>query len=175
MDGLTAKNSPWKYVGLAAICAAFVVIGGLMLLFPRTGEWRETIIGWSGVILFGFGLFIFLRQIFDSRPRIIVDESGIFDRTLSVGVIEWQDIEYAYLNSVVGNPFISLHLTNPEKYLERAMNSQKKLARLNKYLGAETININVSGINKSPDDILAVVLEHILHHKIEAHKLSETN
>jgi len=173
MDAITAKNSPWKYIGLATICAVFVIIGILMLLFPRTGEWRETIIGWSGVILFGFGLFIFLRQIFDSRPRIVVDESGVFDRTLSVGVIEWQDIEHARLNSVVGNPFISLRLNNPEKYLERAMNSQKKLARLNKYLGAETININVSGVNKSPDDILAVVLKRMLDQKIKIHNLSE--
>jgi hypothetical protein len=173
MDSITANNSRWKYVGLAAMCAPFVVIGALMLIFPRSGSLKETLIGWLSVIFFGFGLIIFLRQIFDSRPRIVVDERGVFDRTLSVGTIEWQDIEHAYLNSVVGNPFISLRLNDPEKYLERAMNSQKKLARLNKYLGAETININVSGINKSPDEILAVVLKNLLDRKTKNHQLSE--
>jgi len=172
MDAITAKNSPLKYIGFAVICAVFVVIGVLMLLFPRSGEWSEMLAGWSGVIFFGFGLIVFLRQILDSRPRLVVDEQGIFDRTLSVGVIEWQDIEHAYLNSVVGNPFISLVLNNPEKYLQRAMSSQKKLARLNKYLGAETININLSGIDKSPDEILVVVLNHIVSRKIDTHQTS---
>jgi len=173
MDAVTARNSSLKYIGFAAICAVFVVIGVVMLLFPRTGEWRETMIGWSGVIFFGFGLVIFLRQILDSRPRIVIDEHGIFDRTLSVGVIEWQDIEHAYLNSVVGNPFVSLRLNDTEKYLQRAMSSQKKLARLNKYLGAETININLSGIDKSPDEILEVIIKHIVNRKTDAPKISD--
>jgi len=175
MDSITANNSRWKYVGLAAMCVPFVVIGGLMLMFPRSGEWKETLAGWSGVIFFGFGLIIFLRQIFDLRPRIVVDEKGIFDRTLSVGVIEWQDVEHAYLNSVVGNPFISLVLNDPEKYLERVTNSKRKLARLNKYPGAETLNINLSGINKSPAEILAVVLMGLLDHKTKARQLPATD
>lgn len=125
------------------------------------------------MIFFGLGLIVFLRQIFDARPRIVVDERGIFDRTLSVGIIEWQDIEHARPNSVVGNPFISIRLTDPEKYLERAMNSQKKLARLNKYLGAETININLSGINESPAEILAVVLKGIHDRKTENQNFSK--
>ena len=175
MDSITANNSRWKYIGLAAMCVPFVVIGCLMLMFPKSGSLKETLAGWAGVILFGLGSIVFLWQIFDSRPRIVVDESGIFDRTLSVGTIEWQDIKHAYLNSVVGNPFISLVLTNPEKYLERAMNSQKKLARLNKYLGAETININLSGIDKSPDEILAVVLNRLINRNIDVHKLPNTD
>jgi hypothetical protein len=175
MNGITANNSRWKYIGFAAICLPFIIIGCLMLVFPKSGSWKETLVGWSSIVFFGFGLIIFLRQIFDSRPRIVIDERGFFDRTLSVGTIEWQDIEHAYLNSVVGNPFISLRLNDPEKYLERAMNSQKKLARLNKYLGAETININVSGINKSPDEILAVVLANLLDYKTKNQQLTETD
>lgn len=169
MDSITAKNSSWKYIGSAAGCVPFIVIGGLMLAFPKSGGWQETLAGWSGVIFFGFALIVFLRQILDLRPRIIIDERGIFDRTLSVGIIEWQDVEHAYLNSVVGNPFISLVLSDPEKYLQRAVNSPKKLARLNKYLGGETLNINLSGINKSPAEILAVVLVRLLDAKTKTH------
>lgn len=89
MEIITANNSRRKYIGLAAMCVPFVAIGGLMLMFPKSGSLKETLAGWAGVIFFGLCLIVFLRQIFDSRPRIVIDESGIFDRTLSVGTIEW--------------------------------------------------------------------------------------
>lgn len=171
MNALTAHNSRWKYVGMAAMCVPFVFIGCLMLMYPKKGDWGETLAAWSGVTFFGLCLIIFLRQILDWRPRIVIDERGIFDRTLRVGVIEWHDIEHAYLNSIAGNPFVSLVLTDPEKYLQKAIAWQRKLARLNKYLGAETININVGGINKSPDEVLAVVLMRLAERQTQIHGL----
>lgn len=166
MHSITAKNTRWKYLGMAAMCVPFVFISGLMLIYPKSGSWRETLAAWSGVLFFGGCLLVFLREIFDSRPRIVVDDHGIFDRTLRVGIIEWQDIERAYLNSVAGNAYISLVLTDPEKYLQRAVGWQRKLARLNKHFGAEALNINLQGVDQSPNEIYAVVSERLVNRGI---------
>lgn len=45
MDGITVHNSRWKYIGLAALCVPFVVIGVLMLMFPKSGDLKETLAG----------------------------------------------------------------------------------------------------------------------------------
>ncbi|MEW6734112.1 MAG: STM3941 family protein, partial [Acidobacteriota bacterium] len=101
-------------------------------------------------------------QILDSRPRIIIDDQGILDRTLGVGLIPWNEIDAAYLNSINGNYFISLELRNPEIFLARLSNVQRKLASANRALGFSDINVNLSGVDKRSEEIFKVVTQRCL-------------
>jgi hypothetical protein len=162
---LVVKNSIGKYLFYALIALIFVA-GGIFILSVGK-DLKATIIGWSCLILFGFGLLVFLRQIFDTRPRIVIDQNGIFDRTLGVGIIDWADIEHAYLNSIMGNNFISLVLHDNEKYLQRASKSKAKLAKYNRALGFETINLNLSGVNVKTKDIFDFIIKQLTAEKIK--------
>jgi uncharacterized membrane protein len=173
MEIVVVKNSIWKYV-LYSLLALVFVVGGVFILFVGK-DTRSTFIGWVCIIFFGFGLLVFVRQIFDSRPRIVIDETGIFDRTLDVGVIEWSDIEHAYKNSMMGNDFISLVLKDNEKYLKKTAKAKAQLARYNSALGFETININLSGVDKPADEIFDILINQIVANKIENLNFSDTN
>jgi hypothetical protein len=164
MPLLVVKNSVGKYILYGLLSLVFVA-GGIFILSVGK-DLKSTIIGWSCIIFFGFGLLVFLRQILDTRPRIVIDENGIFDRTLGIGVIDWQDIEQAYLNSIFGNDFISLILRDNEKYLQRISKPKAKLAKYNRTLGFETINLNLSGVNVKSKEIFDVVIKQLTKTKI---------
>lgn len=165
MPLLVVKNSIGKYL-LYGLIALIFVAGGIFILSVGK-DLKATIIGWSCIIFFGFALLIFLRQIFDTRPRIIIDQTGIFDRTLDIGIIEWQDIENAYLNSILGNDFISLVLRDTEKYLQRISKPKAKLAKYNRTLGFETINLNLSGVNIKSSEVFALVIKQLTKTRIK--------
>lgn len=167
MDNFTVKNSIWKYLFYLLIALLFVA-GGFLMIF--TGDdWFTQITGGASALFFGAGALIFLGQIFDSRPRIEIDARGVFDRTLGVGVIEWRDIESAFPISIAGNSFIALKLKDAEKYLRKVPRWRKKLAGWNKYLGAESVNINLSGVNCSPADVIEIVNRGIVSHRRDAY------
>lgn len=118
-------------------------------------------IGIICILFFGIGLIMFPKQLFDRQPRVIINDEGIFDRTLKVGIIEWRDINEAYLQSVSGSEFISLVLTDNNKYLRRTTKTFAKIASYNEILGFETLNINLSGVNKSGKEVLKIINDEL--------------
>lgn len=165
MEHIVVKNSIGKYIFYSLLALIFVV-GGIVIL-SVSDDFESTLIGWLSIIFFGLGLIVFLIQILDSRPRIVIDQNGIFDRTLDIGIIEWQDIQHAYLNSIFGNDFISLVLRDNEKYLQRTTKTKAKLSKYNKTLGFETINLNLSGVNKKSGEIFDVIIKQLTTTKIK--------
>lgn len=171
MDNLIVKNSVSKNI-LYGVGSLIFVAGGIFMV-TQAKDSKEVLWGWVCIVFFGFGAVVFLKQTLTGKPRILINESGIFDRTLGVGTIEWRDIENAYKNSItVGinrSDFISLVLKDPQKYLQRGSQIKAKIASLNNALGFETLNINLSGTDESAD----IVLNEILH-QIALHKTNKT-
>ncbi len=130
MNNIVVKTYVWKS-GLALFCCLLFVLTGIFII-SVSENWIETLIGVTSITFFGAGFFILLRQIIDRRPRISIDETGITDRTLGVGKIDWADVEFVHLNSTFANNFLVLKLSNTEKYLQNLSNTSRKLTKLNK-------------------------------------------
>ncbi len=92
MEKIIIKNSRWKNVMLLIGCLGFVIAGIWMVYSGK-------VFGWLAIVFFGSGIPISIWQIADSRPRLIIDQYGILDRTLGVGRIAWTDIQAAYVRS----------------------------------------------------------------------------
>jgi hypothetical protein len=43
------------------------------------------------VAFFALCAAVFIRQLFDTRPRILIDDQGLTDRTIGAGLIAWSD------------------------------------------------------------------------------------
>lgn len=165
MPILVVKNSIAKNVFYSLLALIFVACG-IIILF--VGEnFISTLMGWICITFFGLGTLVFLKRLFDNRPRIVIDQYGIFDRTLGIGIIEWQDIERVYTNSIMGSDFISLVLYDNDKYLKRTNKPLAKLAKYNKTLGFETINLNLSGINTSSKEVFDSLVKQLTKIKIK--------
>ena len=82
----------------------------------------------------------------DTGPCIILDDEGVLDKRLKLGVISWGDIRRIKFYDLHGANFICLELHNPETYLAR----QPKWLRLSgmsqRLMGMGPIAISTTGL-----------------------------
>jgi len=154
MPSLALKSSRLKYLGLLTLSLGFVAAGVLLARKnPPDAVWT----GWTNIVFFGTGAVLFAWQIVDARPRVVIDGCGVFDRTLGVGVIPWADIVDARLLFVRSIPFICLELRDPEQWRLRPDLIKRALTRGNEALGGAILNVNLSGIQADPHEVLAAI------------------
>ena len=153
MEKLIIKNSRWKYVLLLIGSIGFVAAG--IWIVVHGGSF-----GWVPILFFGSGIPIFIWQIADARPRLIIDEHGVLDRTLGVGHIAWSDIKAAYVRSINGNDFICLELKNAEKYSQKLSKVKRAMAAANRGLGFTDFNLNLSGVDAKTDEVFELIMKY---------------
>jgi hypothetical protein len=150
------KNSRLKYLLLLFLSCGIVAVGIFILAHAKPGEkW----IGWMGIIFSGLGIPIILWQLIDSRPRIVLNENGILDRTLGVGLIPWAEIAGAYIVSIWSNDFICLRLHNPNMWVNNLSLFKRLLVKANIALGCTEINLNLSGVKADASQVLELILK----------------
>lgn len=150
----------WLSRGLGAIPMA--AIGGAMFV---TEGWRSAagLFGIVGVLFFGIGAVVGLWQGTRCGPRLTLDDEGVRDRTLKVGVIAWSDIVGVEPYGVAGQPFVGLRLRDPSKYLERTSGMWRMLAWLNSGSGFP-LSVNLVGLDADPSRVLDLIIAgHIRH------------
>jgi len=153
VEKLIIKNSRWKYVLLLLGSIGFVACGIWIVI---DGSW----LGWFAIVFFGSGIPLFIWQLADSRPRLIIDDYGVLDRTLGVGRIAWSDIEAAFVRSISGNDFICLELKNPEKYAQKLSKVKQAMTAANRNLGFTDFNLNLSGVDARTDEVFELVMKY---------------
>jgi hypothetical protein len=153
MDKLIIKNARRKHVLLLIGCLGFVATGIWIVAHGKAS-------GWVLILFFGTGLVVSIRQIADSRPRLVIDEHGVLDRTLGVGRIAWGDIEAAYVRSISGNDFICLELKNAEKYAQKLSKVKRAMAAANRGLGFTNFNLNLSGVDANTDEVFELLMKY---------------
>jgi len=139
MQEIKIYKSPWQALKLILICMPFIVLG----IFIITREPANPI-GWLNVGFFGLSIPLGLTMLLDRRPQIIINEIGIFDRTLHNEFINWEVIRDAYPISINKQKFISLVIDDEFKPSRKKGKLYKNTARLNEYLGAQELNLNLS-------------------------------
>lgn len=140
MDRLVFHVDKSKYVRMLLGCAAFVAIG--VWLATSEGEW----FGWVGAVFFGACAGVAVWQMSQSAPRLIIDDDGLLDRTLGVGVIEWNDVLDARPLVVAKQPLVGLTLRDPEVYLSRLGTVKRKIVGANSSMGFDELSLNLSGL-----------------------------
>ncbi|HRH40153.1 MAG TPA: STM3941 family protein [Pyrinomonadaceae bacterium] len=153
MEKIIIKNSRWKHVLLLIGCLGFVSAGIWIVLIGKP-------FGWVAILFFGTGIPVSIWQIADSRPRLIIDEQGVLDRTLGVGRIDWEDIIAAYVRSISGNDFICLELKNPDYYAQKLSPVKRGMAAANRGLGFTDFNLNLSGVDANTDEVIELIMKY---------------
>ena len=80
-------------------------------------------------------------------PIIILDEQGVFDRRLKVGVIEWDDIRRIRSYSLSGAEYISLELHDEKKYKSRRPLWLGAISQVQRLFGMTSIAISTNGLD----------------------------
>lgn len=162
MTTFIVKNSILKNAFYAFLSLIFVGLGIYFLLADKL------LIGWALTIFFGLVLSVTIYRFFNSHPRIIIDDFGIYDSKLGIGEIEWEDIDNIYLNSHFGKNNISLVLNDTAKYLRRISNHRSKVFQINSESGLETINLNLRGTDKKAQEVFEVLINQLKINRIKS-------
>lgn len=158
-ESLRFYNSKPRYALLLLLALCFVV-GGAFILWHDTGLLAR-VVGWANLVFFGACAAIFLRQLFDRRPRLLIDDAGVTDRTLGIGTIPWNAIVDARLRRVGRQPFIGLTLRDEAAWLARLGPLKRRVAQANRAAGFDAFNLNLSGVRVDAEAVLACVRAHL--------------
>jgi hypothetical protein len=153
-EDLIYYNSRKRHALLTLGALAFVAIGVFMIV--KKGYWGQGIVT---ILFFGTSAAVGAWQFFDTRPRLQINDVGILDRTLGVGLIPWTDITDAYVRSINQEYFICLQLRDEQAYLSRLSPLKRKLAGANETLGFTPISVNLSGVDLNPEQLLEYILK----------------
>ncbi len=167
MTEIKLYKSSWKGIRLIALTLPFVIIGLFMISDEPNGTFNFYM-GWLAIAFFGLGIPVGIFTLLDKRAQIIINEFGIFDKTLKQGIIKWEQIIEAY-------PFDN----NYQKYISIAVDEtfifkkkQYKWARkLNELVGAQRINLNLGLIKINEIELSDLINKLINSEKNERQNL----
>ena len=155
-----SRRGYWLLLTLAS--AAMAAGGGFIIAVDGV----RSILGWSGLLFFGGCALVGVAQASRRGPRLTIDDDGVLDRTLKVGVIAWEDIEDASLIHIQGNPFIALELRDATRYTAQLSPVMQRLVRANVALGYPPLSLNLTGLDADPDQVAELLMkEWLLRHQ----------
>ena len=143
---------------------SLVFIGlGLFLLHKKTDApiW----VGWSCIIFFGVCALMFFLKIINRRPQLIINNLGIWDRTLRCNMINWQVIHDSYFSSINGQHYISLVIDETYEPSNKKGKWYKVISAWNKKLGFQELNIPLNFLQVDKQKLIALVRAMITHTK----------
>ncbi len=133
-----------KLLGLLGLTCVMVAVSYLCTTLPSL---LPQTVGWIGVAFFGLGFIAFPVMFFRTRPQVVINDEGIEDRRMKIGVIRWEEIRSLSIGSVNSAKFLCVELSDPEKYLSRLSRWGRRLAAANEALGFPALNISFSGLS----------------------------
>jgi hypothetical protein len=132
----------------------FVLLG----LWGMTSDKMPLLISWLCVGFFSLGIIVGLFHLFDRRPQIIINETGIFDRMTHNVMINWELIESAYPMNISGQKFICLVLREQFTSPLKKGKLSRATAKLNQAIGAQELNLSLGQIDIDADKLTEFIL-----------------
>lgn len=141
-----------KLLGLLGLTSALV---GMFYFLATQPDLFSQVVGWIGIGFFGLGLVALPVMFFRSGPQVVINDEGIEDRRMKIGVIRWEDIRLLSLGSVKSAKFLCVDLSDPETYLSRLPRLGRWLAAANEALGFPALAIGFSGLTPGLKEVWA--------------------
>jgi hypothetical protein len=164
MQPIIIKSSRGKYILLTVLSLAFVAAAIVMVTSASASRAGNAWKGWLGIVFFGACAAVGVWQTLDPRPRLIIDDEGVFDRTLKVGRIPWSEIAGVHLPSMMSKQFICLDLRDEDRWIASLARPYQVMVKGNEALGFTRLNLNLSGTNANTAELLPVLQRKCAEH-----------
>ncbi|MGT2906958.1 STM3941 family protein [Streptococcus dentiloxodontae] len=114
-----------------------------------------------GIFFFGGCTFFCIKRLFNPKPILQVDESGITDTSsaLAIGHIPWRDISDVQLTHYFNQTFISVAVKDEKQYLSKMNFLQKQATKTNMKMGFPLVNITLNTSGVDPEAIFLQIKE----------------
>lgn len=127
----------WRMLAVAFVC--------MILLYFYLGYLPVEVWAIGGVVVLVFVYKVVRGESKD--PCIVLDDEGVFDRRLKVGVISWDDIRKITLFDRDEGHYISLELNDAQKYKARQPSWMKFISMMHRIHGMSGTSIVTNGLD----------------------------
>ncbi len=152
------------------LCSVFIAIGIWGL---KTGE-IPALISWLSIGFFGLGYPVGLFHLFDSRPQIIINETGIFDRTTHKDFINWEIIKDAYPIDIHRQKFICLIVDENFRPSKEKNKERQYMEALNEAIGMQELNLSLGQIKIDAEKLTKFIVRMSASDKPNKEELLKT-
>jgi hypothetical protein len=152
-----------RRVLLLLLATLALVIAAAFLVRSNQGT-TVTIIGYIATLTFTGISIALVGQFLDRSPRLILDEDGLFDRTMKTPKIPWNTILSMELKTIRGSSVICLELPDEDDRLHALPPIQRWTALFDHATGAGLFKVNASALPLSAEEIFALIIAHVKAH-----------
>ena len=132
--------------------------------FPNYNPLLLQIIFISTVIFFGLCCTYAIIKLFDKKPGLVINDSGIFDNSsaMRAGLIKWENITNVYVSEIFKQQFLTIEVNNTEELLLNQSGLRKLIMRWNKDFFNSPIQISSITLECSLEELYEIIKRHIL-------------
>jgi hypothetical protein len=113
--------------------------------------------GWTVLALSGLYALFQFRALGEEQERVVIDDSGIRDSILPVGVIGWDEVHGASVQTVGSVQVVALQLRDAERFIRRLPGARQFIARKALEAGLPGIYLTLVGTEGDPQKIAEVI------------------
>lgn len=141
------------------VSLAFAGVGVRTLLDPRPVLPRsDLVLGIALVTVFGLLALMAMRSVLDPRPRLVIDDEGIEDRTLGLPKIPWDAIRSARPGALRNLPLLCLEMHDEAAWLAKLSAPRAAIVKRLRAAGLTAICVNLLGTQISPTVLAELVM-----------------
>lgn len=155
---VTEKQSGFNF-------ASFLFLGLLVLSGAYCYSVFGTDVVWFGAVACVISLVGFFHSLWKHDLLLSIDDTGIYDRRLGIGKINWVDVEDVQLQVTEGNQFLCFKMSNATPYLERLKGSNRERVLFHRSLGFQGFNVDVSPVDVNLLELQQKIVQRVRHGK----------
>ena len=164
---------------LLLIGSILFVIGGYFFVhspaefqgnsYRHRPEWEILAIGYACIIFFGscvIGMFI---QLFNSKPSLIIDDSGItIPGLLFTAFVSWDMIKGFDIINISRTKLVGIYLKKPNDYINTISNSTaRKLAQFSLNSSGTPLSISAGSLKCNTNELITFLQEKLKESEIK--------
>ena len=153
-------------LGCVAFVAGSIWIWSIADLQTRYNPLYMKCVAVASVSFFGLCGIYGCIKVFDGRPGLIIDDQGIVDNSnaVSAGRIFWDEIIGLRVSEIAGQRFLTIEVTDPQKYVERCGFILRMLNAANTKMVGSPINISSNSLKVNFDELVRMLTEAFEKH-----------
>jgi hypothetical protein len=152
MQRIVLRTSPRYLYRKLVFAVGLIGIGAVALTLPL-----PTTVGWAAVALGAALALVQLRALGEDVERVVIDDSGIRDSILPVGVIGWNEVRGASVQEIGSVQVVALQLHNPERVIRRLPPARQFIARKALESGLPGVYLTLVGTDGDPRSIAEAI------------------
>ena len=165
METVRIYHSTWRMLLLAIVSLAMAVGGYLMAIHSPKGF--HIVVGWIGVVFFGWGglymLYGMLKERLTGKPFLTITDEAVIMEGMKQAVIHFADVESFNVVKMGKQEFVAVHYKPGVelKKMDEANGLDRSIRKMNLQLVNAQENISTTGTDMKAQELCDLLNERM--------------